>query len=159
MRDLDFLESPFSFKCFQQAPYIRSWIFHLRRFHLDIIKPDHGMNFDFPDFCLLANHLSVDLTLGRNIDHTIPKDLSSTPQPPSGFQSCSFANEFFFRRIKWGTVRGCGHETMFRKFTGGMDDLAACADPSAAAYRIQVHPKRTGCLKNRGSVRETPALP
>ena len=97
----------------------------------------------------LAHNLSVDLAVGRYVDHQVAKHLRRAPETPLvGKRS---ATRIAVLDGAGGTeVAGRHGDPVLGELAKGGFDLATAADAPTAAYRVEVYPKPAGRVEHRG---------
>ena len=104
-----------------QAFQIARGLVHVGRGDLDINDPRRRIHLHDPFGGRLADHLFVDLTFGRHVDHDVLQDLRLTAEPPP-LRQAAHALVARLDRVPFGQRVLCDRHTMFREVTEGRRD-------------------------------------
>ena len=149
-------ELPFLLERVHQAPQVAGWILHVRLLHLDVVQADDRVQLDLARIGILAHDLAMDLAAGRNVhDHVAlherraGKTVTGRQPPPVRISLLDFADG--------GNACCAGAHAVLGEFALGDHDLAASADSTPAADRIDVDAERARGLQEWRADRESPA--
>ena len=124
---------------------------------LDVIEPGRRVHDDRPSLGALADHLLVDLGLGRHVDDDVGLDLGLAAEAAAG-REAAFGVVALLDGVPRGErVLGDG-EPMLRERAVGRGHLALRADAAAAADRVEVDAERAGGGEDGGAGGDAAAL-
>ena len=104
----------------------------------------------------LADDLAMDLALGRDVDQDVAADLGRARQAPVGGQALLLAVGRLERGEGRQVVR-LGDDPVLGERAETLRHLAATADATPAADRIDVDAERARRVEHRRALREPPA--
>ncbi len=126
----------------------------LRLGDLDVVQPDDRIDLEVAHVEALAHDLAVDLALGRDVDQDVALDGRCAAQATIGGKAVDQA----ILRLDLGRGREVlgqrGDAELGERADPGAD-LAAAADPPAAADRVDVDTERARGVEDGGALGET----
>ena len=121
------------------------------RGQLEVVEADDGVDDEAVEGHVLAHHLPMDLARRRHVDDHIAQYPGVAPEPTALGQG--LPAEIGGLDLAGGAqVTLVGGDGPLVEPAGGRLDLAATADPSSAAHRVEVDPEAPGCGQGRDPV-------
>src|SRR5690606_9147103 len=115
-----------------------------RRFrHLDVVEPHDRIDRIVGDLRAFAHHLTMDLALGRHVDHHVALDVGGAPESVS-VEDRSAAAVVDLQPAGWSQCVRVGRHSRH----GSLGDLATTADTPPPAYGVQVDAEVAGSVEN-----------
>ena len=130
-------QTPLEFKRKFQPGKIAGGIVPIGFLDLDVVKPDHWIQFDLDDFSTLADHLAMHLAFRGHVDDDVALDacLAGQTAVPKGPLLRSVAT---FDCAQLRQVLPAGGDALLGEIPLAADDLAPAAHGASAAHRIYV---------------------
>src|SRR4051812_12132184 len=121
------------------------------------MEPDDRVEVEVADVEALPNHLPVDLALRRDVDDHVAPDMGHAPEAAVMVEALPVA-VLGLHRPERGQVVRRRRDPMLGEGADALLDLAAAADPTSAADRIDVDAETASGVEHRRPARE-PAAP
>ncbi len=142
----EILEVPFPLERLEQAAKIAGRIVHVGLFDLHVMQADHRIQLDGARIGLLAHHLPMHLTARGHVDHDIGEHPRRARQTPSCGERRTL-REPLLGLAELGQARRRGRHAELGELALGHQDLAAAAERTAAAHRVDVHAEAARSLQ------------
>ena len=144
-------QPPLELQRFLQTPQIPGRVLHVRLLHLDVINTYNRVQLYVVNLGPLAHDLAVHLAVGWDIDDDITQNLGGATQATPGRQLLHFGRVTPLHIAERRQMLGAGGDTVLGEHALAEQDLAATAQGTPAADRIDVYTQRTGGLQHRSA--------
>ncbi len=149
-------ELPLALERLEQAGEVAGRRGQLGRHDLDVVQADDRVDGEGADVEALADDLTVDLALGRDVDEDVAADRGGAGEAAVVGQALLVAVGRLQLRER-REVAGRGRDPVLGELAEALGHLAAAADAAPAAHRVDVDAERARRVEDRGAGREMPA--
>src|SRR5271155_3750972 len=111
---------------------------HVGLAHLDIVQAHDGVDLDRMSFEAFAHDLAMDLRVRRHRDDEIAADFRLATEATARREGAAFFDIALYNRTPGRDVIGKGGHAMLGETSAGHFDLAASANATPAADRIEI---------------------
>ena len=153
------IEPPFTLQSLQQPCEVARLVRHARPVELDVEELHQRVDLEVADLVgRLAHHLPVNLAVGRHVDDDIAAHHCLAAQAPAVREPLDSV-VLLLRRGHVSEVGFPRLDAELCELAGAERDLAAPADGTPAAHRVDVHSETAGCGEHRRPGGKVPAAP
>jgi hypothetical protein len=131
---------------------------HVRLADLDVIEADDRIDLDRMRLCALAHDLPMNLAFGRHVDDEIAANPGLATEPPTGRKRSALRGIAGLDRSRRRHVIGAGMNGVLGEIALCDIDLAAAANASPAADRIEIDAERARRFEQACTFGELTAL-
>ncbi len=154
---LDAVELPLLGQRPFEALQVTGGLVHVWFGYLDVVEAGGGVEGDGAGLGALADHLAVDLALGRDVDDGVGEELGLAAEAAAGGEAAD-AVVALLDGVEGGERVGGDGEAMLGERAEGGGDLAPGADAAPAADRVEIDAELTRGGENGGAGGEAAAL-
>ena len=137
-----FVKIPLLAQSLLQAAKIARRLVHVRLADLDVIEADDRIDLDRMRLRALAHDLPMNLTFGRHVDDEIAANPGLASEPPAGGERSALRGVAGLDLARWRHMIGARMNGVLGEIALGDVDLAAAANASPAADRIEIDAER-----------------